>query len=117
MADKQQRFVVRHLATGRKVPVHPDLYKDPTWLSENGYMKAEALKPFEKSAVSSEALPPLPPVVEPSREELKEQLRKELAEEAKAEADEKARLAEEEKANATEVKAPKETKPNATKGK
>ena len=84
MAEKQQRFTVRHIATGRKVPVHPSLYQDPTWLAENGYMKIESLKPFERSAVSSESLPPLPPVVEPSREELKEQLRKELAEEAKA---------------------------------
>ncbi len=97
MADKQQRFTVRHIATGRKVPVHPDLYKDPTWLSENGYMKTEALKPFEKSAVSSEGLPPLPTVIEPTREQLKEQLRKELVEEAKAEAvaQENARLASE----------------------
>jgi hypothetical protein len=101
MADKQQRFTVRHIATGRKVPIHPDLYKDPTWLSENGYMKTEALKPFEKSAVSSEGLPPLPPVIEPTREQLKEQLRKELAEEAKVEADERARLATETKKEAT----------------
>lgn len=84
MAEKNQKFTVRHIATGKKVPVHPSLYKDPTWLAENGYMKIESLKPFERSAVSSEALPPLPPIVEPSREELKEQLRKELAEEAKA---------------------------------
>lgn len=89
MAEKQQRFTVRHIATGRKVPVHPSLYQDPTWLAENGYMKIESLKPFERSAVSSESLPPLPPVVEPSREELKEQLRKELAEEALIEAEAK----------------------------
>jgi hypothetical protein len=110
MADKQQRFTVRHIATGRKVPIHPDLYKDPTWLSENGYMKTEALKPFEKSAVSREGLPPLPPVVEPTREQLKEQLRKELAEEAKVEADEKARLATEAKKEATPKSKPQTIK-------
>ena len=90
MAEKNQRFSVRHIATGRKVPVHPSMYKDPTWLAENGYMKMESLKPFERSAISSEPLPPLPPISQPivDIEALKEQVRKELAEEAKKDATE-----------------------------
>lgn len=66
MAEKNQKFMVRHIATGRKVPVHPSMHKDPTWLAENGYMKIESLKPFERSAISFEPLPPLPTMDAPA---------------------------------------------------
>lgn len=58
MAEKQQRAMVRHIPTGRLVPIHPDFLKDPLWLSENNYLVVKPLAKFEQPAVSAVELPP-----------------------------------------------------------
>lgn len=30
-----------HMATGKKVPVHPSMAKKPQWLQDNGFVKIE----------------------------------------------------------------------------
>lgn len=59
MAEKQFQARVRHLPTGKLVPVHPSFLNDPLWLSENNYVIVQPLKKFEQPPVSAVELPPV----------------------------------------------------------